>query len=45
MGPTQTERSLLKFTRKQIAWLFNHHVTDQKLIKDDSNIDQPIQYI
>jgi TnpA family transposase len=33
MGPTQTERSLLKFTRKQIAWLFNHHVTDHKLIK------------
>jgi TnpA family transposase len=33
MGPTQTERSLPKFTRKQIAWLFNHHVTDQKLIK------------
>ncbi|MCW5584163.1 MAG: Tn3 family transposase [Gammaproteobacteria bacterium] len=23
-GPTQTERSLLKFSRKQIAWLFNH---------------------
>lgn len=33
LGPTQTERSLLKFTRKQIAWLFNHHVTDLKLIK------------
>jgi hypothetical protein len=33
MGPTQTERSLLQFTRKQIAWLFNHHVTDQRLIK------------
>lgn len=33
MGPTQTERSLLKYTRKQIAWLFNHHVTDAKLIK------------
>ena len=33
MGPTQAERSLLMFTRKQIAWLFNHHVTDQKLIK------------
>lgn len=33
MGPTQTERSLLKFTRKQIAWLFNHHVTDIRLIK------------
>lgn len=33
MGPTQTERSLSKYTRKQIAWLFNHHATDQKLIK------------
>lgn len=33
MGPTQTERSLLKFTRKQIAWLFNYHVTELKLIK------------
>ena len=33
MGPTQTERSLPNYTRKQIAWLFNHHVTDQKLIK------------
>lgn len=33
MGPTQTERSLLKFSRKQIAWLFNHHVTDIRLIK------------
>ena len=33
IGPTQAERSLQKFTRKQIAWLFNHHVTDKKLIK------------
>ncbi len=33
MGPTQTERSLLKFSRKQIAWLFNHHITEQRLIK------------
>ena len=33
MGPTQTERSLSKFTRKQIAWLFNHHITELKLIK------------
>jgi TnpA family transposase len=31
LGPTQTERSLAKFTRKQIAWIFNHHITDQKL--------------
>ena len=33
LGPTQTERSLLKFSRKQIAWLFNHHITERKLIK------------
>lgn len=33
MGPTQAERSLLTFSRKQIAWLFNHHVTDIRLIK------------
>ncbi len=33
MGPTQAERSLLKFTRKQIAWIFNHHVNDQRLLK------------
>lgn len=33
MGPTQTERSLSKFSRKQIARLFNHHATEQKLIK------------
>jgi len=33
MGPTQAERCLLKFTRKQIAWLFNHHVNDHKLLK------------
>ncbi|MBY0544073.1 MAG: DUF4158 domain-containing protein [Gammaproteobacteria bacterium] len=32
-GPTQAERSLLKFTRKQIAWIFNHHVNDHKLLK------------
>jgi TnpA family transposase len=33
LGPTQTERSLLSFSRKQIAWLFNHHVTDIRLIQ------------
>ena len=33
LGPTQTERSLSKFTRKQIAWLFNHHITELKLVK------------
>ena len=33
MGPTQAERSLLKFSRKQIAWLFNHHINDARLLK------------
>lgn len=33
MGPTQAERSLLKFSRKQIAWLFNHHATETRLLK------------
>lgn len=33
MGPTQTERSLLRFSRKQIARVFNNHVTELKLIK------------
>ena len=33
LGPTQAERSLSKFTRKQIAWLFKHHASDQKLIQ------------
>lgn len=33
MGPTQAERCLLKFTRKQIARLFHHHVNDYKLLK------------
>lgn len=33
VGPTQTERSIVKFTRKQIAWVFNHHVSEQKLLK------------
>ena len=33
MGPTQGERSLLRFTRKQIAWVFNHHMTDQRILK------------
>lgn len=32
MGPTEAERSLKKYSRKQIAWLFNHHASDQKLI-------------
>jgi TnpA family transposase len=33
MGPTQTERSLSQFSRKQIAWVFKHHATELKLIK------------
>jgi TnpA family transposase len=33
LGPTQAERCLLPFTRKQIAWLFHHHATEQRLIK------------
>lgn len=33
VGPTQTERSIVKYTRKQVAWLFNHHVNEQKLLK------------
>ncbi len=33
VGATQAERSLLKYTRKQIAWIFNHHVTEQRLNK------------
>ena len=33
MGPTQTERCLTQFSRKQIAWIFHHHATDQRLIK------------
>lgn len=31
IGPTEAWRCLLKFSRKQIAWLFNHHVTEDKL--------------
>jgi TnpA family transposase len=33
VGPKQAERSILKFSRKQIALLFNHHVTEPRLIK------------
>jgi TnpA family transposase len=38
LGPTQTERCLLPFTRKQIAWLFHHHATEQRLIKTNKKI-------
>lgn len=33
VGPSQGERCLQKYTRKQIAWIFNHHVTETKLDK------------
>ena len=33
VGPVQAERCLQKYTRKQISWVFNHHVTDYKLSK------------
>ncbi|HHX8417257.1 TPA: Tn3 family transposase [Legionella pneumophila] len=33
VGPVQAERCLQKYTRKQIAWLFNHHITDYRLSK------------
>ncbi len=33
LGPTQAERCLLIFTRKQIAWLFNHHATEHRINK------------
>ncbi|MFN3233858.1 MAG: Tn3 family transposase [Gammaproteobacteria bacterium] len=38
LGPTQTERCLMNFSRKQIAWLFHHHVTEQRLIKTSNHI-------
>lgn len=33
VGPVQTERCLQQYSRKQIAWVFNHHVTDYRLSK------------
>lgn len=33
VGPVQTERCLQQYSRKQIAWVFNHHVTDYRLGK------------
>jgi TnpA family transposase len=33
IGPTQAERSLSTYTRKQIAWIFNHHVNEDRLLK------------
>lgn len=38
MGPTQTERCLTQFSRKQIAWLFHHHATEHRLIKSCSHL-------
>lgn len=31
VGPVQAERCLQEYSRKQIAWLFNHHITDYRL--------------
>lgn len=33
VGPVQAERCLQKYSRKQISWVFNHHVTDYRLSK------------
>lgn len=33
VGPVQAERCLKKYSRKQIAWLFNHHITEIRLNK------------
>lgn len=33
IGPVQAERCLKKYSRKQIAWLFNHHITEVRLNK------------
>ena len=33
VGPVQAERCLKKYSRKQIAWLFNHHITEVRLNK------------
>lgn len=33
VGPTEAARSLPGFTRKQLAWMFNHQITDRKLEK------------
>ena len=33
VGPVQAERCLKKYSRKQIAWLFNHHITEFRLNK------------
>ncbi|HAU1598911.1 TPA: Tn3 family transposase [Legionella pneumophila] len=33
VGPVQAERCLKKYSRKQIAWLFNHHITELRLNK------------
>ncbi|MDA7742375.1 Tn3 family transposase [Francisellaceae bacterium] len=38
VGPVQAERSLKKYSRKQIAWLFNHHITEFRLNKINESI-------
>ena len=38
VGPVQAERCLKKYSRKQIAWLFNHHITEFRLNKISETI-------
>lgn len=38
VGPVQAERCLQQYSRKQIAWLFNHHITDYRLNKGTERI-------
>ena len=38
VGPVQAERCLQKYSRKPIAWLFNHHITDYRLSKATEKI-------
>ena len=38
MGPTQAERCLTQFSRKQIAWLFHHHITEKRLKKASTQL-------
>ena len=33
VGPVQAERCLQQYSRKEIAWIFNHHITEYKLNK------------
>ncbi len=38
VGPTETERSFPKFSRKQIAWPFNHYLTERRLDQLSGNV-------